>query len=312
MKLSLLSAGLTCGLVALLPCCKKAGEGAPEGSLSKRDWPGYFVSADWVAKNVKGIRLIDVRSREEYDRGHLPGAVNLPAGLWHEDLVGRTDRMVPAGRLEQFLSGAGVAVTDRVVFYGDGGGFGAIRAAWVLDAHGHEYVGVMPDGMRGWSDRGGAMTSEPPGLPATDYRARLCGERVANKLSVLHAISNPEVVLLDVRRGQADRTRRIPTSRGLGLDDHALRPANLKEVRELQGVLRGLFGDGESCIVYSDNGIRSSLVGLLLRDAGVPTAVYDGGWNEWASHPGVPMETREGSVVEDAPVTPILQFGTSP
>ena len=30
------------------------------------------------AKNNPGLRLVDVRSREEYALGHLPGAVNLP------------------------------------------------------------------------------------------------------------------------------------------------------------------------------------------------------------------------------------------
>ena len=312
MKLSLLSAGLSCGLVALLSCCKGPGEGDAAGQAGNRQWGGHFASVDWVSKNLGQLRLIDVRSRAEYERGHLPGAVSLPAALWHEDLVGRGDRMVPAGRLERFLSEAGVVPTDLVVVYGEGGDYGAIRAAWVLDAHGHQHVAVMPDGMRGWSDRGGSMTSEAPGLDPSTYRARLRGERVANKLSVIHAISNPAVVLLDVRRGNHERTRRIPTSRSVGLDDAALRPANLAEVRELQAGLKGVVPEGQQCIVYSDNGMRASLVSLVLRDAGVSAAVYDGGWNEWASHSGLPIENLAEPAPEESPVTPVTQPAISP
>ena len=205
--------------------------------------------------------------------------------------------------------------TDLLVIYGEGGGHGSVRVAWVLDVHGHRRVAVMPDGMRGWRERGGAITSEPPGLSSSSYRARLDGEKVANKLSVLHAISDSRVGLLDVRRGQADpseRSRQIPSSRRLGLAERLMCPANLEDLRELQEALLTSVGAGESLIVYSDTGVRASLVGLALRDVGRAAIVYDGGWNEWASHPGLPTEDFVYSNEPSPGIAPEFRPGATP
>lgn len=50
-----------------------------------------IFTTELEGKKREGARLIDVREREEYAQGHIPGAVNLPLS----ELVGREDEIRP-------------------------------------------------------------------------------------------------------------------------------------------------------------------------------------------------------------------------
>lgn len=38
------------------------------------------VSPEEVRRRLEDLQVVDIRPREEYDRGHIPGALNLPMG----------------------------------------------------------------------------------------------------------------------------------------------------------------------------------------------------------------------------------------
>ena len=51
-------------------------------SDSSFDQRGYsntdkLVSAEWLNENLENVKIIDVRKAEEYDSGHIPGAVRI-------------------------------------------------------------------------------------------------------------------------------------------------------------------------------------------------------------------------------------------
>lgn len=50
-----------------------------------------IFTTELEGKKREGARLVDVREREEYAAGHIPGAVNLPLS----ELVGREDDIRP-------------------------------------------------------------------------------------------------------------------------------------------------------------------------------------------------------------------------
>jgi rhodanese-related sulfurtransferase len=41
------------------------------------------VELDRMLKNHENINVIDVRAEEDYQKGHIPGAINLPKDKWH-------------------------------------------------------------------------------------------------------------------------------------------------------------------------------------------------------------------------------------
>ncbi len=90
------------------------------------------------ARQESGDRftLVDVRERDEWDRGHVPGAVHLGKGVIERD--------------------AEAALPDpdaEIVLY-CGGGFRSALAADALGRMGYTNVSSMDGGWKAWTDAG--------------------------------------------------------------------------------------------------------------------------------------------------------------
>jgi rhodanese-related sulfurtransferase len=101
------------------------------------------VSIDEVKKKLdrkEKFLLIDVREESEYATDHLPGAVHLGKGIIERDVEARVpDQDTP------------------MVLY-CGGGFRSALAADNLQKMGYTQVLSMDGGIRGWREKGFALT----------------------------------------------------------------------------------------------------------------------------------------------------------
>src|SRR5215210_6652676 len=84
-----------------------------------------------------GIVLVDVRESDEWDRGHLPGAVH-----------------VPRGYLESRIEGAAPDRDARVILYCASGQRSALAAHTLKELLGYSDVASMTGGITLWKDRG--------------------------------------------------------------------------------------------------------------------------------------------------------------
>jgi len=84
-----------------------------------------------------GVTLVDVRESEEWDRGHIPGAVH-----------------VPRGYLESRIDGAVGDRGQRVVLYCASGQRSALAAHTLTELLGYTNVASMTGGITLWKDRG--------------------------------------------------------------------------------------------------------------------------------------------------------------
>ena len=84
--------------------------------------------------------LIDVREESEYAADHLPGAVHLGKGIIERDVE------------------AGVPDQDTPMVLYCGGGFRSALAADNLQKMGYTQVLSMDGGIRGWREKGFALT----------------------------------------------------------------------------------------------------------------------------------------------------------
>ena len=94
--------------------------------------------ADVQARLDRGekFHLVDVREDQEWDKGHLPGAVHLGKGVIERDIEERiADPQAP------------------IVLY-CGGGYRSALAAFNLQKMGYTNVISMDGGFRGWKDAG--------------------------------------------------------------------------------------------------------------------------------------------------------------
>lgn len=93
------------------------------------------------------VLLIDTRSSEAYDAGHLPGAVNVPAT---DNFVEGSPYWRDAASLHELYAAAGVTPEARIITYGDAGP-GAAMAYVTLRVLGYDDVSLYPGGWDEWS-----------------------------------------------------------------------------------------------------------------------------------------------------------------
>lgn len=89
-----------------------------------------------LLKEDNTVTLLDARTAEEYDEGHVPGAIN-----------------VPIAALSEFANDRGKSNDGVIVTMCGSTGRGE-KAAAALASHGLENVLVLEGGLKAWRDAG--------------------------------------------------------------------------------------------------------------------------------------------------------------
>ena len=121
----------------------------PRLRLTTADVRGLLGSPD--------VLFVDARAPDEYlgrggntrRLGHIPGAVNLPAGRLAEP---GSQRLPSIETLRLLVREAGIGRSRRIVCY-DGSGLAATKVAFVLAVLGFDDVAVYDGGWAEWGDR---------------------------------------------------------------------------------------------------------------------------------------------------------------
>lgn len=280
------------------------------------DGPPRLVSPQWLQEHLDdpGVVPVEVGSDSvAYHRGHVPGAVALS---WLDELQDPDSRGVPSQqRLEQLLGRKGVGPDDHLVLYGGEDNVFAAYAYWLLRYYRHRRLSLLDGGRGGWLAAGCPATPEPSLRPARSYagpgpddRIRLTREALLER----YVGAPPGTAVVDCRTpseygGRGESVMELPLlHHRLGghvpgavsisctdlLDEHGrLRPAEqLRRVFTDQGVDRE-----HDVVVYCDVGGRSALGWFVLHEVlGYPQVrSYDGGWAEYGSLVGAPVERAD-------------------
>ena len=214
------------------------------------------------------VVVVDVRSREEYLRGHVPDTYHIPGGNLLLD--------VPRLPLAE----------DTTLVVSCAGRTRGILGAKMLHDNGFTNVYALENGVMGWFLAGGDIASGP-GKEATRTAspsrsaqirqatdARAVKERVRRcPRDAFRAVyeSGKAFYLLDVRLPEEYETGHIPRSIPLPLGQMALAHENFLAVR------------GAPVFVVADDDLRPVWAASLLQHLGFrDVAVLDGGIREWA------------------------------
>jgi rhodanese-related sulfurtransferase len=229
--------------------------------------------------------LIDTRLPEEYEAGHIPGAV-----------------CCPAGQLSIFGENV-IAVPDAPVVLADRRGIAAVIAASLLTRMGLPDVYVLDGGIEEWErlalplDRG-RYEPEPFGL--AEARARVLSTGADELRARLNRGEGPAVI--DVRGSGKFALGHLPGSLWIARGKLELQIG--EEVPDRQAEV----------VTVSDRGIRATLAAATLLEMGYAnTRVLEGGIEEWDRR-GLPLDGGlEGAKVlleeakEDLP--PVMRSG---
>ncbi len=278
--------------------------------------PEALVTTEWLADHIGDPHVRVVNSsfklpgitptaREDYDRGHIPGAAFFDIDDIAEPGTS-LPHMIPSPELfARKMERLGIGDDDRVIVYDSAGLSSAGRAWWMLRLFGHHDVALLDGGLPKWKAEGRPLETAVPNPPRRRFSARFDPALVRDKQALLDNLSTRREQPVDARaagrfEGVAEETRpglrrgHIPGSRNLPYD--RVTDPQTRRLRDAEA-LSNLFRDAgvaldRPIVTSCGSGVTACALAFALHLIGHPgTAVYDGSWSEWGLPGDTPVET---------------------
>jgi thiosulfate/3-mercaptopyruvate sulfurtransferase len=282
-----------------------------EDSDSSFDQRGYsntdkLVSAEWLNENLENVKIIDVRKAEEYDAGHIPGAVRLaPNEVFQWEAENGVKGMLPsANHIAEALSSVGIKENDTVIFYDGNSNLWASRGLWALEVYGHEDSRLLDGSWVYWSQNNYPISTEAPSISESSYKftASPNTNLIANWEEILESVDDPSKIVCDARSPdeyagkdvRADRGGHIPGSENVNWVNAVDASGQFLEANKLSSIYesKGIKTD-KAVYTLCQTAVRATHTWFVLQELlGYDTVkVYDGSWIEWGNSE-LPIENK--------------------
>jgi thiosulfate/3-mercaptopyruvate sulfurtransferase len=243
-----------------------------------------------------GATILDVRSKEDYEEGHIPGALHASWETFKDD--DREGAFIESDReqLQQAARELGIDRDRKILVYGPAESTLPARQAWSLEFIGHGEVYQLDGGLSHWQDNTDVdLSTSTPEVETGTFEVAKRDAILATGNEIQTALENDDpVVIFDARsqseyEGTDDRENprhgHVPEAihynwKNVYADDGTLRPKS-----ELRSELKnkGLLEEGAVVIPYCQGGFRSAVVYRVLRWLGREEVQnYDGSWYQYS------------------------------
>jgi thiosulfate/3-mercaptopyruvate sulfurtransferase len=284
----------------------------------------FLVETSWLAEHLEDphLRVVDMRgyvrtvehdgvqdafyvgARDEYEEGHIPGALYID---WSSDIVDPDDvveaQVAPAANFAELMGRLGIGDQHLVVAYdAHPASQFATRLWWALNYYGHDQVVVLNGGLPKWQRENLPLVSEIPTCAPTIFTAVPQPQLRATAEDVMSFLGQPGVTLVDARERRQYTGELV---RGHGRSGHIPGARNISR-EELIDPATGTFRSNEDLahmfaefgvkpedhvVAYCNGGVAATTVLFSLAMLGYPHLTnYDGSWNEWGERQDLPTE----------------------
>jgi thiosulfate/3-mercaptopyruvate sulfurtransferase len=267
------------------------------------------VSTEWLDKNLADQKLVivDIRKVEEYQAGHVPGAINIFYNIWAPGKDDMQNELPADDDLKDTLSANGIAADSRVVVVGKTDTppdkVNVTRVALTLIYAGVNDVAVLDGGFNKWTAEAKKVSTDAVKPKEKAYKGKFNKGLFIKKEDVAAKIG--KAVILDTREpafyggekkldfvakpGHVKGAVNLPTMSLIFNADNTYKP-----VADLQAAAIKAAGEDKAkeIIVYCDSGRVASAWWYLLREVLGYTdiKIYDGSFQDWAKDANLPVE----------------------
>jgi thiosulfate/3-mercaptopyruvate sulfurtransferase len=267
----------------------------------------FILSPEALSVQLKQVVVLDARSEQSYETGHIEGALSFPVD-WTFANKSLDGAIVQPAQAQAILRQLGITSDTKVVVYDSGSMMDAARLFWTLEVYGIKQVQVLDMGYAGWTVLGYAQSLDLPSRTPSDYVARIDHHRIATKLTTLAATQNPQQIIIDARGASdyvgktstAHRYGHIPEARNIPATQNVIntedRGAQFLSLAALNRVYADVPKD-KRVILYCAIGRVSSSNYLALRSLGYDVANYDASWQQWGNDFNLPIQNPSNSIL---------------
>jgi thiosulfate/3-mercaptopyruvate sulfurtransferase len=265
----------------------------------------HLFDAGWCVVDCRHELSNFAAGREQYDAGHVPGAV---FARIEEDLsgpkTGRNGRHPLPDReaLAATFGAWGIGNGTQVVAYDAAGGAFASRLWWLARWLGHDRVALLDGGWPAWLAATQWASREPAMREPARFEVRPSLAPTVDAAEVLARIGRADKLTVDARLAERFEGRVEPLDPVAGhipgtvnrpwqanLDQGRFKPREALR-REFEALLGGR--PARDLAVLCGSGVTACHHLLALEHAGLSgAALYPGSWSEWVADPSRPVAT---------------------
>ena len=264
-----------------------------------------FMSVDELLREEANEDLVLLhvnRNDEDFNAGHIPGAVYLPFSSIVTEVDGISNEMPPPDQLVSAFEAVGVSDEPLVVL--TGWPLGAARAWVALEALGFaDQARILDGGVGAWEKAGGMLTTDAEVVTAGEMTTDSYPTAIVDADWVAQRLEATGVAVVDARP-EDQHTGETP---GTGVERGGHLPGSIhmywETLRDPDGVLlpraqlesrfrSAGIAAGDTVVAYCRTGVQASYLYAAARELGHPVRLYDASYIDWSARTDLPVETR--------------------
>ncbi len=282
-----------------------------------------LVSTDWLKAHLgdPDLRIVDAtvylrpqkdgamsveNGQQDYDKGHIPGAVFADVAGALSDSSTPLRFMLPTpDQFASAMSDLGIGDDHRVVIYSGDHVMWATRLWWMFKVFGFDNAAVLDGGLAKWRADGNPLTTDAPNHATASFTPAFRPDLVAARDDVKDAVDDGGTCLLNAL---PEEIHRGTSPIHYGRPGHITGSVNVSAFNLLDPAsgtflpaddLRSHFApvlssDVAQIISYCGGGIAATADAFALALLGQENvSVYDASLQEWSADETLPMSTDD-------------------